>query len=272
MEGKALENKDNWFVKTFSNDNLILTTIIIYALCVTIQEFNVKSPILTCIDECCTLIFVFEMIAKHIKYGFKGYWTHFQSIFDGILVIASLPSLLSHIMPMPDFSFLLVLRTLRILRIFKVLRVFKDLSTIGKNFLSAMTKCSGLFASFAIIIMIIALICCSLYHTIAPEYFGDPFASIYSIFRLFSVEGWYEIPDTIAERVPGFSASFARFFFSMLLILGGIIGLSLINSVFVDEMVSDNNDDMEKKIDEMQTKINSLESKLDKILNELEKK
>jgi len=213
-----------------------------------------------------------EMVAKHLKYGFKGYWTHFQNVFDGLLVLASLPSLLSYIMPTPDFSFLLVLRTLRILRIFKILRVFKDLSTIGKNFLSAMTKCSGLFASYAIIIMIIALICCSLYKTEAPEYFGDPFASIYSIFRLFSVEGWYEIPDTIAQRIPGFSASFARFFFSMLLILGGIIGLSLINSVFVDEMVSDNNDDMEKKIDEMQTKIDTLESKLDKILNELQKK
>lgn len=44
--------------------------------------------------------------------------------------------------------------------------------------------------------------------------------------------------------------------------IGGIIGMSFINSVFVDAMVSDNNDDLEKKIDEVNRKLDELSKKL----------
>ena len=40
--------------------------------------------------------------------------------------------------------------------------------------------------------------------------------------------------------------------------LGGVIGLSLINSVFVDAMVSDNNDDLLERIDQLEEKIDRL--------------
>lgn len=267
----ATSKKDSWFIRTFSNDTLIILTIVAYAIAVIVQEFNIEHVSLYIIDQVCTLIFLLEMIAKHMQLGFKGYWTNGQNIFDGILVIVSAPALLGKMMPLPDVSFLLVLRTLRILRLFKILRAFKDLHVIGRNFVSAMKKCSGVFISFAIIIVIIALICCSLYKDEAPEYFSDPCSSTYTIFRLFTVEGWYEIPDTIAERVPGFSASFARIFFSILLILGGVVGMSLVDAVFVDEMVSDNNDELEHKVDELNTKVASLEEKLDRILDKLDK-
>ena len=53
-------------------------------------------------------------------------------------------------------------------------------------------------------------------------------------------------------------AVFARIYFSLLLFFGGIIGMSLVNSIFVDAMAADNNDEvldrlvqLEKKIDDM---------------------
>jgi len=52
-----------------------------------------------------------------------------------------------------------------------------------------------------------------------------------------------------------------RFYFCILLIMGGIIGMSFINSVFVDAMVSDNNDDVKEKLTE-------IEKKLDQLINE----
>ena len=45
--------------------------------------------------------------------------------------------------------------------------------------------------------------------------------------------------------------------------MGGVIGMSFINSVFVDAMVADNNDDVKAKLDE-------IEKKLDKLLEEKE--
>ena len=33
----------------------------------------------------------------------------------------------------------------------------------------------------------------------SADFFSTPLNSIYSVFRLFTVEGWYEIPDAMAE-------------------------------------------------------------------------
>lgn len=49
------------------------------------------------------------------------------------------------------------------------------------------------------------------------------------------------------------------------LVFGGIIGMYFINSIFVDAMVSDNNDEVEAKLDE-------LNKKIDKLTEELKKK
>ena len=46
--------------------------------------------------------------------------------------------------------------------------------------------------------------------------------------------------------------------FAIALLGGGIIGMSLINSIFVDAMVSDNNDDVKSQLSEMEAKIDEL--------------
>ena len=53
-----------------------------------------------------------------------------------------------------------------------------------------------------------------------------------------------------------------RFYFCLLLIFGGIIGMSFINSIFVDAMVADNNDEVMQKLDEMQKSIEELKKQL----------
>lgn len=118
---------------------------------------------------------------------------------------------------------------------------------------------------FFILIFIVSLVSCALYKDVAPEYFGNPLQSIYAIFQLFSVEGWYEIPDLIAERSTPLWGSIVKLYFSVLLLIGGIIGLSLVNSIFVDAMVEDNNDELEKEVQ-------LLHDKIDKLLEEIDKK
>ncbi|MGP1446047.1 MAG: hypothetical protein ACTTKO_00760 [Candidatus Limimorpha sp.] len=44
----------------------------------------------------------------------------------------------------------------------------------------------------------------------------------------------------------------------MQLLLGGILGMSFINSVFVDAMAADNNDDVKAQLTEMERKIDRL--------------
>ena len=82
------------------------------------------------------------------------------------------------------------------------------------------------------------------------------------MFRVCTVEGWYEIPDAIAAATSPTIATLVRIYFSLLLLAGGIIGMSFINSIFVDAMVADNNDDVKAKLDEIEKKIDEISSKL----------
>jgi voltage-gated sodium channel len=109
------------------------------------------------------------------------------------------------------------------------------------------------------------VITCSLYKNIVPEYFKNPLNSFYSIFRLFSVEGWYEIPDLIAVRTSPFIGFISKLYFSILLLGGGILGLSLVNSIFVDAMVSDNTYELEKQVSRLSEKIDTLTQKIEEL-------
>jgi voltage-gated sodium channel len=87
--------------------------------------------------------------------------------------------------------------------------------------------------------------------------------SFYTTFKIFTIEGWYEIPDLIAERMNNIWLAFGvKVYFVFLLFGGGIFGLSLINSIFVDSMMSDNNDELIHKLEKIQEKLDQMESEL----------
>ena len=83
----------------------------------------------------------------------------------------------------------------------------------------------------------------------ARAYFGDPFRSMYSMFKVFTIEGWYEIPDQM-ERL-GVSGQYLlgmRAYFTVAVLVGGLVGLSIANAVFVDEMMADNTEAVETDV------------------------
>jgi voltage-gated sodium channel len=86
--------------------------------------------------------------------------------------------------------------------------------------------------------------------------------ALYSTFKIFTVEGWYEIPEQIIIYYSTTSAFFIYLYFIIVVLTGGIFGLSLVNSIFVDSMVSDNNDELEKKIDNLDIKVTELLNKI----------
>ncbi|MBW2278695.1 MAG: hypothetical protein JRF63_14485 [Deltaproteobacteria bacterium] len=54
----------------------------------------------------------------------------------------------------------------------------------------------------------------------------------------------------------------ARVYFVMAVIIGGIIGLSLANAVFVDEMTMDNTVKLETKVDKLLDEVRALRTQL----------
>jgi voltage-gated sodium channel len=114
------------------------------------------------------------------------------------------------------------------------------------------------FLAFIVFLIIFSILSATLFSKFAPEYFGNPAISLYSTFRLFSVEGWYELPEAIAVNGGLKWGFFARCYFSILMFLGGIIGMSLINSIFVDAMAEDNNDEVLDKLKQIENQIKQL--------------
>lgn len=128
-----------------------------------------------------------------------------------------------------------------------------------------MRESYAILLSFLVIIVIFGLINCSLFREADPEHFQTPLRSIYAVFQICTVEGWYEIPDTLAAYYGAstLAAECVRFYFCFLLLIGGIIGMSFINSIFVDAMVADNNDEVLSKLDAMQQSIDDLRRQLE---------
>ena len=252
--------------KLFLNERFILTVILINSCVIYAQVAdNCSNIFVNTLDVFCLVIFTIEMIVKHAEYGVGGYWSDGWNRLDGALVILSFPSLIELFVPISatNLSFLLILRLLRILRFFRVLHFFPNFGKVVNGFKNAMRDSYGILLSFVVIIVIFGLINCSLFRDADPEHFRTPLRSIYAVFQICTVEGWYEIPNTVAEYYGGttVTATFIRIYFSLLLIFGGILGMSFINSVFVDAMVADNNDDVLKKLDEIQKTLDELKSK-----------
>ncbi|MEO8934783.1 MAG: ion transporter [Xanthomarina sp.] len=254
------------FRSLFLNEKFILLVIFINAIVIFLQGFESNLAInagLEHFDNFITLLFITEIIIKIREYGGKGYFSLNWNVFDFILVVIAVPSLLFSVADTSyiDLDFLLVLRVARAFKFFRFLRFFPDIDHLINGVKRAIKASLVLFLGLFIFIFIISIISTFLFRDFSPEYFGNPLKSFYSVFKVFTVEGWYEIPDQLAKTVsidsPRISV-FITVFFSLILLLGGIFGLSIVNSIFVDTMVSDNNDELEAKVLSLEKKIDQL--------------
>ena len=254
------------------SEQFIFPVIILASVIIFLQECSVSHPIINILDVTCTLIFIIEMVIKHFRLGVDGYWNDVWNRLDGALVILSLPSLIGYLIPtgLADLSFLLILRILRTFRFFRLVRIFPNVQQTSRGLRRAVKDSVPVFFGFLLVILAFALITCDIFREVCPQYFATPWESLYSIFRMCTVEGWYDIPDAVTAGVDAPWKEFAvRLYFIGILVAGGIIGLSLVNSIFVDAMTSDNNDEMQtelsvvnKKMDELKEQISALSSQL----------
>lgn len=212
------------------------------------------------------------VLRKHVfSFLFDGdNETNHWNQFDFIITIVALPSLLNFFQDVDiQTNLLLSLRTLRVfraLRIAKAARIMRFIPDIDKLIMgikSALKSGFVVVLGFLIFMLITSILSSTLFGNIVPQYFGNPGQSLYSTFRLFTIEGWFEIPDAIAAQSSEGIGVFAKIYFSIFLFVGGIIGVSLINSFFVDAMAEDNNEDVLVKLEDMEKMIERLQSQLE---------
>ncbi len=255
--------------KIFLNDYFILCLVIANAILIFVQEFQLNGSFLDYFESLFTILFVIEMIVKIKEFGLSNYISDYWNRLDFVLVILSIPSL--GIIFFNDstlhLNIFLTLRVFRVFKFFRLIRFFPNVNPLITSIKRALKASYIVIAGFFLLTFIVSLVTCSLYREIAPEYFNNPVNSFYSIFRLFSVEGWYEIPNLIASRSGVLIAFLSKLYFSVLLLCGGILGMSLVNSIFVDAMVSDNNDDLRSEVSVLTKKIDILTNKIEELYN-----
>lgn len=254
--------------KAFLNEWFIITAIIGNSLVLFLmgfQEFE-RMNVLYSLDHFFTIYFILEVFVKVYEMGWRTYITDKGNQFDFILVVISMPSIFEIFISLPDMSYLLVFRLLRVLRMLRFMRFIPNIRQMMAGIQRAFKASAFVFAALLIYNVLLAILSTYIFHGEDPYHFGDPFRSLYTIFQMFTLEGWHEIPQAIeANAEPGsWKVPFSRLFFLMVVMTGGIFGFSIVNAIFVDEMIMDNNDELEEKVDRLNEKVDRLLERLEK--------
>ena len=201
---------------------------------------NIAICILLPLDVAFTIFFIIEMIIK-IKYFGKTFFKDKECVFDLSIVVIST-------IPLFGLFSLDWIQVMRLTRIFKSLRLFELIPNYKKlliNFRLVIRSCIGILVGLSILIFLLSIILSSLYGSIVPEYFRNPLESIYSVFRLFSIEGWYDI----AEHSSYIMGYLSKFFLSGIVLVFGIFGMGFVSSMFID---ADNNDEVLQRLSKLE--------------------
>lgn len=251
------------------NEKFVGTLIILNAIVAVYLGFD-NLPFMrgvTYLDSLITILFTCEISYKIFVYKrsfFKVKWNWFDFIVVSVSFVALLlflSGIESNILE--NFA---ILRTVRLFKFFRILRIIPNIEKIFSDLKKAVRVTSGIIIGGFIILIIVGVVLCSMYKNFDPVNFGDPIVSMYSVFRIFSVEGWYEIPDDMSANTSYLNATFIRLLFSIL-VLFGMFMLGFIISSISDELALDNNDELLDKTKELEDKIDKLNEKIDLLIN-----
>jgi voltage-gated sodium channel len=263
----SMSRLGSWLV----SDRLVMAIIVVNATALVLYEMSAPAAAAFWfwVDYACVVYFLVEVALKVGRDGWPAYWASGWNRFDFTVVVLSLPALLGPFVDLRAFAFVLVLRLGRLFRLFRVLRFIPNLDHLVAGAKRALRASVGVFLALLLVNLILAVMATLLFRDLDPEHFGNPVRAGYSIFQVFTVEGWNEIAEGLVERAtsdaavdPRWLVVTVRLFFAVAVVVGGILGLSLANAVFVDEMMMDNNDVLEAKVDQLTAEIRSLTEEL----------
>ncbi|MGB0864009.1 MAG: ion transporter [Saprospiraceae bacterium] len=249
------------------NEKVILTVIIMNAVVIFLMAFPSLEEHFTLInlDNIFVLYFLIEAIVKIRRLGFKDYWSINWNRFDFLIVVCTLPLLLARFIPIADSIHIITLfRLFRLMRLIRFFQFVPNLQHILVGLARAFKASIFVFVMLLFMNFVFAVLTTYLFRNSLPMYFGDPILSSFTIFQMFTLEGWNEIPQAISAQtdLSNFQINLAKFYFAMVVLLGGVFGMSIANAIFVDEMTMDNNSNLEKKIDSLESQIGRLEGLL----------
>ena len=259
----------NRLVKTLVSDAFVMVIVGLNALVLFFDAFPLVNAylgrVLFVIDYLCILFFIVEAVVKIAVTERGRYFLDGWNVFDFIIVVASSPALLAPFGLMSHtLAGLLVLRLARLLRFLRLLQFIPNIDRLLEGAKRALRASVGVLLVTMFYLFIFGIAGTYFFgqgQNGQPE-FSDPLISMYTMFKVFTVEGWFEMSDKIAGANLHVSSHFVRIFFVTAVVFGGIIILSLLNAVFVDEMSSDLAERHQDEVAQLRTDIAQLRIEL----------
>ncbi len=256
-----------------TSERVVISVVVLNAVALLMQghgtaEMTVADPWFR-VDYACVLFFLLEAVLKIQRSGWRGYRKKGWNRFDFIVLVLSLPVLLTPWLDLHQFGAVPLLRLGRLFRLFRLLRFIPNRDHLIDGVRRALKASVGVFLALFLVNVILAIGATLLFGELAPEHFGSPLLATYSIFKVFTVEGWYEIPDLLSRNAshPAWGV-LARLYFVISVVIGGILGLSLANAVFVDEMMMDNNDELEERLAAVHEEVRELRREIQRLMGD----
>jgi voltage-gated sodium channel len=209
----------------------------------TFDSLAAYYTLLDAVDVAFTAFFAAEIVTKVLDFSgpgrlqayLKDPWNRVD-FYSVLLALPSIGVLFSH-----QFDLFVSFAALRSLRVFKFLRVIEYIPNgkqISTQVYKALKGISFIVLAFVVYSVIVSIISVSLFKAYAPSYFSNAFDAFFTIYNVFSGDGFGgAVAEIGAHCSPGYLA-FAKVYFVLIGFTGSILGLSLINSIFVDQMLA----------------------------------
>ena len=226
-----------------NNLDRLSSYVVIASLIVFFTQHLYAQHLFKYIDVCLVVYFLLEFCLKVRLLSWNKYFKSKSCQFDFTLLVISIL-----ILPISDLDSIIYLR---IFRLISVIRIFKIIPN-GSQVLAGVSR--AIKSSKAILILLFSLLCFFsligfiLFSNSVPEYFSTPLTSLNTVFEIFTIENWGALPDSIDKTNQPFLHAAVNTFTITVLVVGGFIAVSLANAVFVDELVSDNNDELKQEV------------------------
>ena len=246
----------------------VMSIIVLNTLAMTVSGFYDEGSrerfVADVVDYACVLFFLVEAGWKIRRLGWHGYRESGWNRFDFIVTVLCLPVLLEPFTNGHHYlTWLPVFRAGRLFRLLRLLRFIPDATGLALGIVRALKASVGVFLALGLINLIFALSAHFIFGDIAPDRFGDPAKALYSLFQVSTIEGWNDFPEKIEQEIAARRLSdvwihLTRAFFVVAVTVGGVLGFSMANAVFIDEMTLDNNRYLEEKVDALHEEVREL--------------
>ena len=187
------------------------------------------------LDNACLVIFCIEISLKFIVLRFD-FFKNGWNVFDFVVVGIALA---------PASGELSVLRSLRVLRLMRLATALPAMRRVVSGMFKAIPGAASVAGVLLVMYYVAAVMGTNFFRETNPDLFGGLGASLFTLFKMMTLEGWPDIADKVLEHKPG-----AWPFFVIFIIFTTFTTLNLLFGIIVGAMEEAKEEDARAKMSE----------------------